>query len=792
MAQWEPLVGGIFGSEILNPLSGVIDTVQSVLGPIQTILSLIQSILSIIRVFLIDAASLLLAVIQTLVDEITKFIDSLANAGLYYLVVGLQGATNTSDYISSMTGGFNNFVSKIVDSFDDVADPQRPIFSSSERCGGVIYALSSGNIADAISFVGLFLRQANKVFSALYVPPVIHGFAANQTNVVVFERPNIPQNFFSNITFHVVREESSAGTPVTRTATNNASKTSTVEPQTDSQNPGANKKVNPTVIATINQTLGDAFTLSPQRYVIVDGPDTVSPHLIKFDLTKKASSRASVDPTSPRLGPKTFTLKEASGVVGNILGNVVPSTVAQLDSSGAVPTGSQGDAFREKVVNGYWLDFRINGYSLPTTDPGNGGLFVQSYDGSTVTLSSNVPLGAKVVAYTYVQAKTADIVLQQDLNAGHASTSVYTKVITNNNTLTNNKPYFYRVEIIQSDGSVPTGGRSNQVTLTPRSALAPNPPPAYCLSGKSGPFVIPPGKNTLSFSVGNRTYNVALRPSRINKFSTDVNDFYSGTPGFGLALDPQFQSTVTATNLSAQTAQAAAQNIVTGAKGLVFQYVDYSLKPHVILPGQYIPVEVDDILLDLETQCGDGNVRFFVQKGRIGIQDMSRQAAKSSSVVINAGLANDILGYTVGPCMNVAYSEPPDWGRIAVKDIFPQIYTLAEIIQGFANGVIAGIESGVKSLVDFIDLLSTKIKVLQDFLDQINNLLNTLKNLKLQLPNMYKLEIPAGNGVQYLKTAISGATNRPVSSPNDLTVGFVLVIGGPFTDAVLPLLLKIL
>lgn len=794
MAQWQPLIGGVFASEILSPLSGIVNAVDSVLGPIQTILSLVQSILSIIRVFLVDAASLLLAVIQTLVNQITNFINQLANAGVYYLLVGMGGTNNNfADYVQSMTGGFKNFVTQIVNSFDDVGDPNRPTFDSNTQCGGVIYALNTGNIADVITFFGMFFRQAATVFGALYRPPTIKGFAANNTNVIVFERPNIPQNFFSNINFRVQRAQQSGGTVQTTTATNNASGVTTTEPARDPQNPG-NILTTWEDIAVINQSPVSAVTLAPQRYIIVDGDDEPSPNLLKFDLTKKASSRASTLATSSKLGPSTFTLVEANAIFGNILGNFQVSTLDDINDSGSNPTGQQGDAFKQKYIGNYWLDFRINGFSVPNSAAlANGGIYVQSFDGKTITLSGNVPLGAKVLAYTYVQAKASDVILQTDLNASQvvSGLSAYTKEIESTaDAPDNNTPYFYRVVITPSTSTtIMPGGISNEIRLTPRAAYAPNPTPAYCLSGNAGPYIIPPGQNTLSFTLGTRTYNVALRPSRSNVFSANQTSFYQN---FGLTLDPAYAPSANVSGQTTQTPGAALTSLVTGVQGLTFQYTDYNLVKHNILPGQYIPVELDDVLLDLETQCKDGNVRFFIQNGHIGIQDIAHQTRRTSSVTINQGSANSILGFTVGTCMNVAYSTPPDWGRIAVKDIFPQIYTLAEIIQSFANGVIAGIETGVKALVDFIDLLSTKIKVLQDFLTQIQNLLNELNNLKLQLPNMWKLEIPAGNGVTYLKSTISGATNAPQSGPNDLSIGIVLIIGGPFTGAVLPLIQKIL
>lgn len=798
MANWQAIAGGPLFGEVFAPLESIAETAQAIISPVQTILSIIQSILKIIRVFLIDATSILIAIIQALVDEIEQFLQQLANAGIYILPVGPTGQT-TTEMVNSVRGGFDGFVNKVYNKFYDVADPQRPMLGTSQPAGGVILAVSTGNIAGALNLLGLISNAFLNIFKSMYVPPTIKGVSGNGTNVITFQKPNLPSDMFTGVTYVLQRSLHPGGNPVVVQQPGALVNPLTKDGGTyeQSRDPYTNniQRYYETV-AVINES--NAF-LAPEEFFIVDGPDDPTAQLVKLDFTSQANTKHSTVGGSSYSGPSTFSIHTAPGF--NIFQSISASTHSQINAS--IPEASQSADFKKGFINGFWLDFRVNGVSIGigSQSSSQGSLLVDNYDGSTITLTQNVPLGAKVEAYTYVQAKTSDMLLYKNYKAGRPS--LYSSTIQGTPHDVNKPPklqfndpapgapvngtsYFYRVAVMASASDTVPQSISNEIKLTPKLNVAPNSLPAFCVGSKQAPFFIssngPASNNKIAFTVRNKNFQVALRPSRQNKFSKTPEDFENN---YGLTLNPSFTPT---TNVLLNTGTQLSNAAFSSEAGLQYTYIDANGKKQSVLPGDLIPVDAEQVLLDLRTQTNDPSVRFAVSGGHIIIQDAS--AGKGSYVEITTPC--DALGFAKGVCMNVPASQPPDWYRIAVKDFLPQIFVLGELIQSVANGLISAIESGVRSLVDFIDLLSTKIKVLQDFLQQIQNILNLLKNLKIQLPNMYILRIPEVNGTDALAQTVLNASGRPLSSPNDFAMGIVLIVAGVDVGPVLPILHAIL
>jgi len=836
MAQWEPILGGSLFGQVFQPLESVANTISNIISPLQSILKIIQTILKIIRAFIVGLASLLIAIIQTLVNEIEKFLQELANSGVYILTLA-PDFSSTQAFYDSTAGGFPGFVNKIYGKFNDVSDAQRPVFPPDQPCGGIVLAVNSGDIMGALNLLSLVSRGFKNLFQQTYMPPVIRGTAGNGVNVIYFERPNLPSNIFNSVRYEVQRAVAAGGS-----IKKSAQPVSDANPNSDTQTTTESVRnlQNSEVVVSNYNTIqvidsGNAIT-GTNQYLIIDGVDTVSPQLVKFDLSTVANTIAVNRLQNPlvqstALGPKSFSLNQSS--LKNAFVYQGASTLDQINAS--VPAGSQDAVFANKKIGNYWIDFRINGFSIPTAanaDVNNPSqMYVTAFDGQTVTLSQNVPVGSKIIVYTYVQAKTSDVILLNDFYAklnkvatskfyvnGPGATpddtddapddedpsdedNIDEQEAIQDSGVQNDITYFYRVVVTattqntetfsDADATDKTGypvlAKSNEIRLTPRLNVTKNTMRAYCLSSKQGPFVVTLDTNKLDFSVGSKRYQCALRPSILNNFSISSADFNNK---YGLLLDPQFRPATTnviQTAINTGNATSAVVNALGGTSGITFNYYGSDGRQHSVAPGGYIPRDPEEILLDLQSQC-DRSVRFAAKNGRIMIQDASY---KSSSLVI-MNIPNTALGFTAGTCMSTTYATTPNWHRYAVKDFIPQIYDLAALIQSFANGLISSIESATKTLTDFIDLISAKIKALQDFLNKIQQLLNTLKNLKVLLPNMYILKVGPVGGSVALANAILNATNQPLSSPSDVAFGIVIVVGGLPALTVLPILKLIL
>lgn len=797
MAQWEPALGGSLFGKVFQPLAGIADAINSIISPLKTILSIIKTILKIIRAFIVDLASLLIAIIKTLVNEITKFLTELANSGIYILTLA-PDFSSTQAFFDSTAGGFDGFVDKTYNKFFDVADAQRPIFPSDQQCGAVVLAVNSGNILGALNLLSLISNGFKNLFQQAYVPPVLKGSSGNGVNILYFERPNLPSNIFTSVRYEVQRSVTSGGKikvdDMPKSEASKHSEKGESEPETTKEK--VRNSQTSELLVEDYETIqvidsGNAITGSSQ-YLIIDGNDEEAPQLVNFDLSQSANTIAVnlirnplVQTTS--LGPNTFSLSQST--IKNKFSYSSVSTYDQITDSVISPD----DAFAAKQIGNHWIDFRINGFSIPTTS-GSGDMYVTGFDGSTITLSQNVPLGAKIKVFTYVQAKSSDVILLKDFYAKKNSLAT-AKFNVNDGEVVNDKTYFYRVVVTSDQQTTDQNGnteypalaKSNEIRLTPRANVTSNTMRAYCLGSKQGPFVITLDNNKLDFSVGSKRYQVALRPSILNSFSISSQDFNNK---YGLVLDPKFKpATTNLVTTAINTGNASNQivNALGGQSGLTFNYYGSDGRQHSVLPGGYIPRDAEEIILDLQSQC-DHSARFYVKNGRIVIQDASN---KASSLVIFHN-ENSALGFTRGTCMSTAYSTLPNWQRYAVKDFIPQIFDLAELIQSFANGLISSIESATKTLTDFIDLLAAKIQALEDFLTKVQNLLNALKNLKVLLPNLYILKVGPVGGATAVAKEIKNATNRPLSSPSDIAFGITIFVGGFATPIILPILKAIL
>ena len=813
MANWEAVAGGPLFGQVLAPLESLVDTLQDIIAPIQTILSIIQSILKVVRAFLLDTTSILLAVIQTIVDQVTQFLNQLANAGLYILTVA-PNISSESAMVESVKGGFDGFVNKVYNSFFDQADPQRPVFAADQPCAGVVLAASSGNLLGVLSLLSLISKSFSALFRSTYKAPVISGFSGDGTNVIRFQKPNLPSDMWTSLRYELQRATVQGGKPLTVQAPASNAQPVNTNTQEYQRDPNTGRIVRQ--YETIAKFGAGISLFDAAQYILVDGPDTETPHLVRFNLSNQAnvvnnaSSVGRAVGTTQSLGPSRLTLL-ASSIPKFPLSTVNISTLKEIQ--GALANGSDittkyGDVFNGYLIDGgtsvYYLDVRVNGASIGTAKNPLGNIYVKTFDGSNIQLSESIPLGSKVEVFTYIQVKAADLIKIQDFNTGNpiglvnsnigSVPSIYTATINATGSAPiNGTTYFYRVVVLSTDETTgPTStppqnqlnqAYSNEIKLTPTLGFAPQPVHAYCMGKKAGPFVITGDTSLIDFSTSKKRYKINLRPSKINQFSRNDLDYGDA---YGLTLPSKYSGQVT----SSSSLTTNALNQLNTSQGLLFEYTSFNGQKVTVFPGDYIPVDVQDILLDLRTQCPDRSIRFSAKNGHIVIQEHGSNAKRNSQIYFNS--ANTALGFDAGLCMATTASQPPDWERYAFKDFFPQIFDIINLINQVAQGLISSIESSVKAMVDFIDLLSLKIKVLQDFLTNVQNFLNLIKSLKIELPNLYLLKVDGLNGSTNLANAIKNATGKPLSSPDDFACGLAIVVGGADAALITPLLFAIL
>lgn len=392
MATWEAINGGPMWVEALAPLESAANGLNSILGPIQTILGILRSILKIIRVFLLDVTSIIIALIKTLVKQITDFIRNLGNSGIYFLAVTPDfGSLN--DMLNSARGGMNGFVDKVVSSLEDPLDPFKPMFATNQKVGGVALAISTGNLMNAINFLGMFFTAIKQTYNQVYPVPSITGASGNSANIIQFERPSVPGAFFTGVKFTLERATQPGGVEVTKdqqlASTNATKNVSLKEPVVEPQN-----NMNQTKWETIDSVEYTNQFTAPERIIFIDQNTTAegkAPHLIRFDLSKQADSKNLVGEfLNSNAGPVTFNVFTTQ-ISGETLLNPTFATKAEIDA--IIPTNSQSDDFRSKYVSTttgriVYLDFRVNGLSLTTNASTIGAPYIVKVSDNTVELSN--------------------------------------------------------------------------------------------------------------------------------------------------------------------------------------------------------------------------------------------------------------------------------------------------------------------------------------------------------------------------------------------------------------------
>jgi len=118
--------------DLASEAAGLVSAVAEILDTAATIIDTLSA-------FIIAFSDPVIAIIQSFVDAVTDFIGDLRTAGAYLLpVVPSYREPN----------GLQQFLDKVVLSFDDIVDTDRPVFSSGANVAGVVIVAGAPNLAD--------------------------------------------------------------------------------------------------------------------------------------------------------------------------------------------------------------------------------------------------------------------------------------------------------------------------------------------------------------------------------------------------------------------------------------------------------------------------------------------------------------------------------------------------------------------------------------------------------------------------------------------------------------------
>jgi len=105
-------------------------------------------------------------------------------------------------------------------------------------------------------------------------------------------------------------------------------------------------------------------------------------------------------------------------------------------------------------------------------------------------------------------------------------------------------------------------------------------------------------------------------------------------------------------------------------------------------------------------------------------------------------------------------STYPDWSRVALADLHPDLVRLANELFDPIVELLQGGSTLKQQLIDMIDAIQAKVDYLQDIIDKIDGLIEDLERL-LNATGYHALYISTSKGISDLRAKLRTATNVP-------------------------------
>jgi hypothetical protein len=810
-SQWVP-----------NEVKAIAKSIQQVVPPLITALSFTTKILNIVKMFIVnidDALKILLTQVETLIDN---FINSLTESGIYVLYIlprpGINPQTNPEYFLNllpqdfdlfdpnnptwfdGVKGGYSSFVAKVVNSFDDPGDSNRPQFPDSAMMGAYVMmfdsgtALSPDNIAAFVSSIQKLMRLFRSPFRVAFEPPTnVTTFASNGSVRITFtpSASILPKEYFifrsevqggynvTDSTGNVYRDES--GKPVhawkligiTNVGLQLASimKVSQAQATTWLQSAAYSAKALSTAVLG-----GDPF-----RFVFEDvdvDNDTSYFYVIAAGYTtltaaKQSDYDAIVTPQDPRQTPINFkeTEPDDSGVYTsdfekkiNILGveqDIIPISQTKIAAVGnlSAEVSAKPITITLEVKGGLarCRNFRC-GFQISETEIFDLAENLSNTNSTLRTLAEK-PIAGSVSISIKRQGKTFEA-QQSAYRVDYSLGDIYAKNI-----------YYFQ------------SGDNLTISYEYTKALSEQ-------------------ETTESGTLGSDlTYLTQNKPID----SSSVQVFFA-SPLF-VELQPVSAANVTILNDKDGRIKVSSYSPGTVLTFKYQYYTDFSDSSYF----KCIRPEYSRYFFDIKkcdagsTLCpGYDDVNCVFNTGALCTNTALSQRPVLSTL---GGLSeyypeniafnlfwdpiacqNGIMqqrcdGYNKISKIAPRYPQKtwPDWAseQLDVLGMFPKIKEVVTVMNRLIDSLISGTGKMDSTILTFINLLQKKIDSLKQFIELINSFVQILEN-DFSLPNLYFLEIPfAAGGNNYIKTSIQNATNGPIADSTSYTGGMVLAFGTP-------------
>lgn len=795
-------------------------SLTQVIDPLITALDITTQVLNVIKLFIIDIADPMKIIIEQLKKTIDNFINDLSATGLYalYIMPGQLGINpfkypqyfrdlpkdqynifdiNQPSWFDCVKGGYSSFISKIIGSFDDPGDGNRPQLSSNAMVGGYVMMFDSGtigpdNVANFIKSIQKLMKLFRSPFRVAFEPPSnVSCFAGNKIVRVTFTPSSsiLPKEYF------VFRSETQGG--------------DVLYYEQDGKSYAYHDE-NGNVIRSY-ELIG--VTNVVQQFSIIAGISRkdAETKLGEFGYAAKEISKSVLSGDPLRFvyeddnvdNDKTYYYVVAAGytTLSGFNYSSIPNDVKSTDFEKKVVSTVDPDTKKfvgnivnprsvteTKIIAIGLLSAEVSAMPIDSTFEVKGGLarcrnfrcgFDEDVQESVSYNGAEAP-DFIIIGHTPI-AGSVKIMITRDGEQFRANTSSYRVQYTPKNENDEDLRFYQSTtsKIFIKSRYYFKSGDILEITYKYKKNLS--------------------KKSKVNESVkldNNRTFITAKKPID----STSVEVF--SLPGRKKLANSEF--------MVLNDKDGKIKVSIAGAEFLVnyTYFSDFSNSEFF----KCIKPEFSRYFFDIakcdagSTLCtGYDNANCFYNNGSVCTNtDISQRRVLS----IRSGVKDAVRGFEPEnipfnqfwdpiSCQNGmmqqrcdGYSKTfprytpkvwPDWSsvRLSAIGLFPQIDELMKIMQGLLDSLLAGTEKMSNSITNFIDLLQKKIDSLRNLLENIKSILVVITE-DFALPNLYFLRIPYGSGGnEYLKTSIQNAMGGPNLDNSAYTSGIVFVYTTP-------------
>lgn len=741
-----------------DPIISLANGVDNFVSPVKTILTLIKSVLNLVKIFLVDSNSALAAVLKKVQNIINDYVSDLSSTGIYILPIfprsnyydpNVIADSGFSKYLASIGGGSAAFKRRVIDSFNDVYDGNRPQFSSSAKVGAFVIAVDSGNLVDVIS--GITALQ--NIFSATTFEPEIQ--APSNVNAIgddttITLRWQLPEFITFNVMglfnqrkvlefingFNIYRSEQPGQLAI-----------ATEDNQEKKIKKGDVIDFSGNVVTPINGNTPIKSNNYSYLFKNFDGRGSSTVQSLGFEypdtgLTNNKTYyyvvRTVMDGPASPMSPLS---NEAAGMPQKIepletdsflnrcanfncflnqsliqLVNTLPSpTVKLFDKTGLVQQTTSRTK-KDKIIPNAGLQ-QVNTFTITIRD--------------TKIDSSSILIRNVTIAKERITSNKLDITVSRFYDESSK------KILDWDNLKTDfdeeKKNYFEILNntklILGYDFTLVKDRDNTIITINDISGIG------YKQS------------DNIIIEYTQRIYS----PSCL---------FFNAASDSG-QFDNRFDATKCLNGTNKGICEKYVNKCCAYHSGTGCSNIGYTYK------GEDRCIQ-NSVLFDV-TFCQNGSM-----SGTVNYLDRSLRNDPNSCIKTTGICA----GYTsIDEQITGMY---PNWTSFSIKALIRPIENFIESLNQWVNREIDAIQKGSSTVADFINLLSKKIEALEEFIDKLQEIINIFQSIFSANAGFHILKIDGDTGgVERIKSVITSAKGGPNSGSNGFTAGIVILVGGP-------------